>query len=490
MIILALLAICLMFAIAFSLASLSSPGSRSLRSLLVLKICLAAGLTIGISSCTYFAWMLVGGPSRTGLIIVELVMCMAMLGLLSPVLKKQWSASDSDVPTTPANTLNGHWLLPLLSVCMFVALSTALTRFIFVSLAAPHGEVDAITMWNLRARFLARAGEQPLDSFISLLATHNPDYPLLVPAGIARWWTYVGSEPVVTPILVAMLFTFSTIGLAVSSVSFLRSRGQGLLAGLVLLGTPFLIRHGASQYADIPLSFFMLASLVSFSLADAADRDRGQALFIAGLTAGFSAWTKNEGLLFVLVVIGARMLVVVSTRGWTAFGTEMRSITMGLVPLLLIVLFFKLRIAPGTSPIVSEQGAVTTVERLTDLSRYFEAGQAFLGKAMRFGHPGFVVLLVYFLLVGRRVDDADRVAIRHAAITIGLMLVGYFMVFIVTPHGVSYQIATSLDRLWIHLWPSMVFMFFLLVKTPEEAMAPQSPASDEMHRSIADRRAS
>jgi hypothetical protein len=38
---------------------------------------------------------------------------------------------------------------------------------------------------------------------------------------------------------------------------------------------------------------------------------------------------------------------------------------------------------------------------------------------------------------------------------------------------------TTLDRLWIQLWPSAVFVFFLFVKTPEEAMAQESRSSGE-----------
>src|SRR5207253_96096 len=142
----------------------------------------------------------------------------------------------------------------------------ALSRFAFQSLAAPHGEVDALTIWNLRARFLARTGGEPLDAFINLLATHVPDYPLLLPASIARVWHYLGDEPAMVPVLTAMLFTFAGVGLVASSLGLLRTKGQGLLAGIVLLGTPFLIRHGASQYADVPLGFFFVATLAAFCL--------------------------------------------------------------------------------------------------------------------------------------------------------------------------------------------------------------------------------
>jgi hypothetical protein len=38
---------------------------------------------------------------------------------------------------------------------------------------------------------------------------------------------------------------------------------------------------------------------------------------------------------------------------------------------------------------------------------------------------------------------------------------------------VRYQIQTSLGRLWINLWPSVVFSFYLFVQTREETMVSQ-----------------
>src|SRR5438128_7423421 len=107
-----------------------------------------------------------------------------------------------------------------------------------------------------------------------------------------------------------MSFTFGSMGLAYGSLTLLRSRGQGLLAGIVLLGTPFLIKHGASQYADVPLGFFFLATLVLFSLREREAGDRNGLPALAGLMAGLAAWTKNEGSFFVLVVLVARIIAV------------------------------------------------------------------------------------------------------------------------------------------------------------------------------------
>ena len=48
--------------------------------------------------------------------------------------------------------------------------------------------------------------------------------------------------------------------------------------------------------------------------------------------------------------------------------------------------------------------------------RYLETAQAFLAKALRFGHPGLVVPLLYLLLLGKRAESDGRIgATLHPA---------------------------------------------------------------------------
>jgi hypothetical protein len=75
------------------------------------------------------------------------------------------------------------------------------------------------------------------------------------------------------------------------------------VASLLLLMNPFYLFWGTAQYADILLSFYLLASLLSFVLTL---KDPRFALITGGL-AGFMSFTKNEGLAlaFLLIVLWA-----------------------------------------------------------------------------------------------------------------------------------------------------------------------------------------
>ncbi len=42
------------------------------------------------------------------------------------------------------------------------------------------------------------------------------------------------------------------------------------------------------------------------------------------------------------------------------------------------------------------------------------------------------------------------------------MLIGYFFVYVLTPLDLAYHLATSLNRLFLQLWPGVIFLFFMI----------------------------
>src|SRR4030095_3371307 len=120
-------------------------------------------------------------------------------------------------------------------------------------------------------------------------------------------------------------------------------------------------------------------------------------LVLAGLASGFASWTKNEGLLFVLAVFltHAAALALVSTRRRCL--RDLVKISMGLAPILALILGFKAFLAPaGDIPL---NGAA--IERMTHIERYVQTAAAFATNAMYFGdvigvgatNPGLLMAL-------------------------------------------------------------------------------------------------
>ena len=367
----------------------------------------------------------------------------------------------------------------IVSLAFLCALAMALMVFASHSLREPHGgNTDNWDSWgqlNLRARFIHRLGDQWSVTFSqsqAILSTQHPDYPLLLPLNVARCWNHVGTETIIVPIMLASLFTFASVGLIVSSLSALRNRAQGYLGGLVLIGLPVFIEIGAWQYADVPLAFFFLMTLVLFSFYDTSSDKQSGLLILAGISAGFAAWTKNEGWLFILALMCARWFALGLRGGHKLYLKQMRLCAIGLLPVLAIVILFKLRFAL-TNDLVSGLGLRSTLRRIVDLSRYYLIIRISIEQILH--STGWLsslwALVPFALLLRGKVEERDRPTIITIALTLTIVLSGYFFVYVITPFDLSWHLQTSVLRLLIQVWPSFVLTYFLIVNTLPEAPA-------------------
>jgi 4-amino-4-deoxy-L-arabinose transferase-like glycosyltransferase len=471
-----LLSILIPLAVAFCVVSSLWPTPRPLKSQLLLKLSLSIGIGFGIISSVYFLQLSLFGPSRKVLVIANAALL--LLGLAVCFYRIR-SRTGLEITGIEENSSRGNRFSLLLSVLVLLSLLTALAAFALISLRQPHGEWDAWAVYNMKARFLFRAGDNWRDIFTEPTGWTSPDYPLLVPAAIAACWTLIKRDAVVVPIIIALLFTFGTIGVVWRGVYILRGKTQGLLAALLLVCTPFLIAHGANQYTDVPLAFFIAATLVLLHLHERVEYGGNGFLILAGVMAGFSAWTKNEGLLFLTAIIVARLATIVPKSGWKTFVRDMRSFVWGGLPVAAVIIFFKLTLAKPNRMLFPPQGP-TLIEKLLDTSRYFMILNAFFREGVGFGNWAVSLpplLLFYLLLVGIDIKEQDRSTVAASVIALGIMIAGYFAVFVLSPLDVSTHLSTSANRVLLQLWPSFVAVFFLIVRTPEQALMSEGSKS-------------
>lgn len=463
-----LLSIFIPLLLGFVLISFLWPDQRPFH-YFILKGSIATGLGVGFFSIIFFVWLLVLGTGKDFIIFDKALFVLLIISLFYAFKKQQHSLS--------VEIQDKLFFKPeinrILRILFCLALVFSLIAFISISLRHPHGGRDAWIVWNMRARFIFRSGEYWQNAFSSLLDWTQPDYPLLVPLSIVHGWVNIGSETLVIPVILAMLFTFSTVLLLLSSLVILRSETQGLLAGLILLGTTFFIRDGATQYADVPLGFFFLLTMVLLAFYDRTAPKGHALLFFAGMTAGFSAWTKNEGLLFLISIIAARSLVIIQMKGWKTFSKEMITFLTGLMPVLFVDIYFKIFIAPPND-ILSAQGLTATFSKLTDPDRYFLIMKEYIISGIGFTRCGLPLLATYLFLSGTNREARDKTIVKTVPIALVLMLAGYFFVYLITPKDLIWQLKTSLPRLFLQLWPSFIFFFFMLVNTPEQVLSKNS----------------
>jgi hypothetical protein len=139
---------------------------------------------------------------------------------------------------------------------------------------------------------------------------------------------------------------------------------------------------------------------------------------------------------------------------------------------LLFVLYFKLRLAPPND-LASNQGWHETVPRLLAPVRYAQLFQGFEKAVVDLGDATLInpllVLLFYLVCVGIEPDERDGASLATGLVTLGLMVIGYSLVFLTLPWDLTFYLNTTAPRLLLQLWPSVVFLAFLASCPPERS---------------------
>jgi hypothetical protein len=418
---------------------------------------LAFGLALGITSANYYLCLLAFRPPGDTYRLTELILFTFLAAFFGHRSRRARILDGLAAPKQGRD---------LLGLVLILVLVTSVHVFFLLSHEWPHGKWDAWSIWNLRARFFYRGSEHWTDAFSPL--TQHPDYPLLLPASVARGWLYWGEESAWVPIQIALGFCLATVGLLHGSLAILRDRRQGTLGALLLLSTPAFIALGTWLYADIPLAFYILATAVLYSWNEQLGKDHAGLLSLAGFMAGLAAWTKNEGLFFVLAAVLAGLIVGIPHHQWKTTAGRMIIFAAGALPILALVAYFKLVQAPANDLVAGQSWADTT-SRLADWSRYRQVTLAWGEALLQFGPYMIWVLLAYFVLLGPAPRPWKQNGLDFCLCLLVLQAAGYFFAFITTPHDLQWHLETALNRLLVQLWPLVVFSFFLAVATPAEA---------------------
>lgn len=450
-----------------TLAPVAAPGRRTAPQLL--RVALAMGLAAGITSALWFLWYaLFDAPATTYFATETAILLVAAVWRHRIESRRRPAApvSDAVLPKAPIAAGPARFALPVVIV---LALSGTVA-FVANTVQQPHGSWDAVAIWNLHAHFLAAGYERWRDLLEQgRWCAYHGDYPVLLPGCVARLWSLAGGASPFASGLVAYWFTAATVLLCAAAVGCVRGRNQALLAAAALLGTTSFVRQSSDQYADVPLAWFMLASVVALVLYNHSGRQRRSWLALAGATTGLAAWTKNEGILFAAVIVVVHGIMSSRRVGARAAVREATPFAAGLLPVVALLLAFKLTLAPEND-LVAGQGLANTVARLLDVSRYRVIFAGLTTALLRAVKGLIVVLPLYYFLMGPTRLARARDSARFAAAVFGLMLIGYVGVYLTTPQALEWHLQTSARRLLLQLWPGAVTAFFLAVAAPEERL--------------------
>ncbi|MBZ5629593.1 MAG: hypothetical protein LAO06_12085 [Acidobacteriia bacterium] len=429
-----LFAILVVAVVGYAVASTARIPDAHPRDVLLLRLGLAPGMGFGLVSIWYLVALAAGVP-RWAEIGVEIL---AGGGAAGWLYWKHQLPSRSSQP----RARTGFVVAGVISV-------TGLFASFWIRYAIePLGFWDAWALWNAHARILDLAGHNWREV---IRASVHPDYPALLSVTVARMWHSVGGEPTWIPALIGFLFLVGTTAILYGTLGVMGQRDASCVA-LVLLGLNFGVPAVASsQCADWPLAYFFTGCLALILLGR-------QTTLLGGLMAGLAAWTKNEGLLFALVL--GLTFAVLDRR-------VLRALVPPLALMAAVVLWYKWAIhvpndlfqPSGQSLLPGYSDPRSLLVRVTDYHRLRTIASRFSDQLAAFG-----ILLSPALIVSlqpsRRKEWLDfRLQLRllraplACVVTLVLMIAGYAAVYVITPMNVEIHLTTSIDRLFVQLWP-------------------------------------
>ena len=434
---------------------------------LLLKFGLGIGLGLGLTSLIMFLVLLFTNRLN-GFLAVQFILLACAVSLTlrnwkqNPITLKRFSF------TREQKILFGVFILTLVMTA---------GAYILYAMMTPTGRFDAWMIYNRAARFIHRdpANWQATLS-PELYWLFHADYPLLIPVNVAGAWSTLGGEIMRAPQAQSAYFLLGIFLVLMGALAHIRTTGQSLLAGVVLLALPVFYYTAAREEADLAVAFFILATLTLLFLHDTGHGPEW--ITLAGLTAGLAAWTKNEGLLFLLGGSLAWGVLLYRQGQWR----RLKWYGLGLALPLAVILYFKLFLTPPND-LFASQGILSLSQRLLGAQRYLVIARSFLAEWILFGSGSLPIVLIalYGLVAGLDQTNRRRQTIGIAAGALLLQLAGYFLIYVLTPHDLEWHLRTSMYRLVIHIFPTALFLFFASITDPETIFT-KAPNSSNSRR--------
>ncbi len=325
----------------------------------------------------------------------------------------------------------------------------------------PRTQWDIWITWEQHARFVTRdegrywrqlfEAARPGDGWF-----RHTDYPFLWPLAISRAWIYAGSESVWSVWGLIVIFLISALyGVAAIAREFGQNTRAPLVGGLLLLSQPVYFYWATSRYAEGPLATYMLVACAFLLLAKYEKEASSRRLFIclSALAAGCAAWTKNEGMMFLLPYAAATAMCRFSKK-------ELLLVFCWISAFVAVVFVHKTYVAPPGDLTLSIM--LQNAHQLLDPTRYYLIAQYVLKHAAITLLGVISIILIYR---GRPIFN-KKIGILYLVLL--LQFGGYMLTYLLTPHALQWHLPTSFERVWMQLWPIVSLTIALSFDGPEK----------------------
>jgi hypothetical protein len=421
-------------------------------------LCMAAGLGLGLASCTFFLRLLLGGKAALVFAILESAVLVYLIA---------WRIARSARRSTRPSREGA--LSPVLAILLAMGFAASGLAYASYTRERPHGTWDAFGIWNMRAKLLYHAPSGWMEVFREPSVMPHMDYPLLLPATVARIWRGLAADSILAPAWIGFFFTYASAAVVLATLALRGKSALGVCGALVLLASGHLASFGSAQRTDVPLGFFVLCACSLALLSSPWSLRRAPWCAAFGLALSLCAWTKNEGLIAALLLCAPMAVLVVPRMGFHSGSRAVLAFLCGAAPCAAVLVLFQLRLAPPNDLFAA--GRTDELLALaSDPSRYAAVVKVLWTKARIWEHGvplcALVLAVVAVALRGKSLRTQERALLRSLTASIVLIVAAYLWVYVISPHDLDWHVETSLERLLLHIWPSSVLLALYALREP------------------------
>ncbi|MCC6683087.1 MAG: hypothetical protein IT445_19495 [Phycisphaeraceae bacterium] len=408
----------------------------------------------GVALCSALYWLWITLLRATGLpyLALELLAVAAAIWML-----RSTHRNESD------RLPRSWWLLPACAMLILLLIAAAVQNRV-----GSFGGPDAWRTWNVKARFLYHAQDDWTLTF-DKVAGHR-DYPLLLPITVARAWCYIGDDGSVGPRTVSYMFFALWAASIFTGAVNLRGVRAAIVGLMMFVMMPWVLRDAVCQYADIPVSAYMIGGLLATVIAWEQPGEQRRSMILAGLLAAGAAWTKNEGAAYCVI------LLVIASGFWLARRTRRSSLPWlwaGAAGVLIVLLWMRLGYAPASAQL-KPPDSESRWAALIDPQRQGQLWRAFKFAVLQhMGGSLWLIVLLWLLLRGMRVGAT---AVMWLAVLLCQAVV-YGLVYLLTPYDIGWQLSTSFTRVVGQIWPLVALLPVVLARGEGEETADESASA-------------
>ncbi|MCA9400640.1 MAG: hypothetical protein KC713_03365 [Candidatus Omnitrophica bacterium] len=320
-----------------------------------------------------------------------------------------------------------------------------------------NGGWDAWSVWNLKAKFLFLGTENWKAIFNPLMWRSSPHYPLLLPMINVYGWSFLGEPNPLIPCTTAALLTFLLTGLLTFSLIRLTKSYYAVICAPVLLTLPYFVKLCLSQYADVAVGYYLLASVVCLIFAQ-KENNKVYAL-LSGIMVGLLSFTKSEALVAALLLTLLGGLFLIWKQPWKDVKWTVICFLGACVIGLLPAAAFKIFFSPGNQTFIN---GLLSAEKPADLMRVKIIFSFYLMELISPNWNGlWIVLSALLIFAVKRIFSRELLIIPAFIFCYAGIITAYY--FINTYFVVDWWLMVSFHRIIYAIIPTVILWTFYAV---------------------------